>query len=48
MCIRDSVTSDIRNAGPWGFFILLAIQFLQIVVAFIPGEVVQVLSLIHI
>lgn len=38
----DRVTSDIRNAGPWGFLILLAIQFLQIVVAFIPGEVVQV------
>ena len=38
----DRVTTDIRNAGPWGFLILLAIQFLQIVVAFIPGEVVQV------
>lgn len=38
----DRVTADIRNAGPWGFLILLAIQFLQIVVAFIPGEVVQV------
>ena len=38
----DRVTSDIRNAGPWGFLILLAIQFLQIVVAFIPGEVVQI------
>lgn len=36
------VTTDVRNAGPWGFLILLAIQFLQIVVAFIPGEVVQV------
>lgn len=38
----DRVTTDIRDAGPWGFLILLAIQFLQIVVAFIPGEVVQV------
>ena len=28
----DRVTTDIRNAGPWGFLILLAIQFLQIVV----------------
>ena len=32
----------ISTTGPWGFLILLAIQFLQIVVAFIPGEVVQV------
>ncbi len=38
----ERVTTDVRNAGPGGFFILLAIQFLQIVVAFIPGEVVQV------
>lgn len=38
----ERVTADIRNAGPAGFLILLAIQFLQIVVAFIPGEVVQV------
>lgn len=32
---------DVRNAGPLGFLILLAMQFMQIVVAFIPGEVVQ-------
>ncbi|MDE8703745.1 hypothetical protein PZH32_12375, partial [Adlercreutzia equolifaciens] len=38
----ERVTPEVRNAGPWGFLILLAIQFLQIVVAFIPGEVVQV------
>ncbi|MCI8424954.1 MAG: TVP38/TMEM64 family protein [Adlercreutzia sp.] len=38
----ERVTTEVRNAGPWGFLILLAIQFLQIVVAFIPGEVVQV------
>lgn len=35
------VIDDVRNAGPLGFLILLAIQFMQIVVAFIPGEVVQ-------
>ena len=35
------VIDDVRNAGPRGFLILLAIQFMQIVVAFIPGEVVQ-------
>lgn len=32
----------VRDAGWQGVFILEAIQFLQIVVAFIPGEVVQV------
>ena len=35
------VIDDVRNAGPLGFLILLAVQFMQIVVAFIPGEVVQ-------
>ena len=35
------VIDDVRNAGPLGFLILLARQFMQIVVAFIPGEVVQ-------
>lgn len=37
----DRVISEVQNAGPAGVFILLGIQFLQIVVAFIPGEVVQ-------
>ena len=35
------VIDDVRNAGPLGLLILLAMQFMQIVVAFIPGEVVQ-------
>ena len=35
------VIDDVLNAGPLGFLILLAMQFMQIVVAFIPGEVVQ-------
>lgn len=35
------VIDDVRNTGPLGFLILLAMQFMQIVVAFIPGEVVQ-------
>lgn len=38
----DRVINDVRQAGPVGFLILLAIQFLQVVAAFIPGEVVQV------
>lgn len=37
----ERVTNDVRNAGVGGVFILLAIQFIQVVVAFIPGEVVQ-------
>lgn len=37
----DIVINDVREAGPWGFLILLALQFLQIVVAFIPGEATQ-------
>ena len=32
----------IRNAGPAGIFIILGVQLLQIIVAIIPGEVVQV------
>ena len=37
----DRVIEHIRDAGVGGVFVVLAIQFLQIVVAFIPGEVVQ-------
>lgn len=37
----ERVTAQVRDAGIGGVFILLAFQFLQIVVAFIPGEVVQ-------
>lgn len=37
----DRVIGDVRAAGPVGFVILLGLQFLQIVVAFIPGEVTQ-------
>ena len=38
----DRLVEDMRNAGPMGVLMLLGLQFLQIVVAFIPGEVVQV------
>lgn len=38
----ERVVQDVRNAGPAGVLILLGMQFLQVVVAFIPGEVVQV------
>ena len=38
----ENVTQQVRDAGPAGFLILLGIQFIQVVVAFIPGEVVQI------
>ena len=38
----DRIINDVRGAGPVGFLILLGLQFLQIVVAFIPGEAVQI------
>ena len=37
----DRLVERVRNAGPVGVLILLGMQFLQVVVAFIPGEVVQ-------
>ena len=37
----DRLVERVQNAGPAGVFILLGMQFLQILVAFIPGEVVQ-------
>ena len=37
----DEMISTVRGAGPAGVFILLGIQILQVIVAFIPGEVVQ-------
>lgn len=37
----DRLVTNVRNAGWAGVFILLGMQFLQVVVAFIPGEVVQ-------
>ena len=38
----SKVIVDVQSAGVWGVLILLGMQFLQIVVAFIPGEMVQV------
>lgn len=37
----ERVIEDVRAAGSVGFLILLGLQFIQIVVAFIPGEVTQ-------
>lgn len=38
----DRVLAEVQNAGPLGVVFLLIIEFLQVVVAFIPGEVVQI------
>lgn len=38
----DIMVAKIHEAGPWGVGLLLLFQLLQIVVAFIPGEVVQI------
>lgn len=40
----DLIKEEITRAGVLGFLILLALQFLQIVLAFIPGEVVQLVA----
>ena len=37
----ERLVERVQNAGALGVFMLLGMQFLQIVVAFIPGEVVQ-------
>lgn len=38
----EALIADAQNAGVFGVLILLAVEFLQVVVAFIPGEVVQI------
>lgn len=38
----EKVITEVRSAGAAGVFVLLGIQLLQVMVAFIPGEVVQV------
>ena len=38
----EALKEKIHDAGPAGVFIILGVQLLQIIVAFIPGEVVQV------
>lgn len=40
----DKFKAFIDSFGPWGFLMLIFIQIFQIVVAFIPGEVVETLS----
>ncbi len=40
----ENMVAQIKGAGVWGVLTLLGFQFLQVVVAFIPGEVVQVVA----
>ena len=37
----ERLVERVQEAGPAGVFILLGMQFVQIIVAFIPGEIVQ-------
>ena len=41
---RAELVTRVRAAGPFGILILLAIQVIQVIVAFIPGEVVQIVA----
>lgn len=38
----DALVKSVQDAGPLGVVMLLGLQLLQVIVAFIPGEVVQV------
>ena len=42
--VRDAFISDIRNKGFSGWFSLLLIQLLQVLIAFLPGEIVEVVA----
>lgn len=41
---RQNLIAQINNAGPFGAFMLLGLEFIQVVVAVIPGEVVQMVA----
>jgi uncharacterized membrane protein YdjX (TVP38/TMEM64 family) len=41
---RQELIAFVHSKGAWGVFILLGLQLLQVVVAVIPGEVVEVVS----
>ena len=38
----DRVIEEVQNAGALGVFTLFAMQFIQIVIALIPGEIIQI------
>lgn len=41
---RARFTAFIDSLGPWGFLALLGIHMLQVVVAFIPGEPIEIIA----
>ncbi|MGN0262540.1 MAG: TVP38/TMEM64 family protein [Eggerthellaceae bacterium] len=41
---RANLVADVKSAGPAGALILLVLEIVQVVVAFIPGEVVQMVA----
>lgn len=41
---RAILVADVKSAGPAGALILLVLEIVQVVVAFIPGEVVQMVA----
>jgi uncharacterized membrane protein YdjX (TVP38/TMEM64 family) len=41
---REAFSSRVAGLGPWGIFILLGLQILQIVVALIPGGPVELIA----
>lgn len=42
--VRAQFQAVISSLGVWGFFAMLAIQVLQVIIAIIPGEPVEILS----
>ena len=46
--VRTQFEAWINSLGLWGFFVMIAIPILQVIIAIIPGEPVEILSLIHI
>lgn len=41
---RATLVNQIHDAGPMGVLMLLGLEFIQVMVAFIPGEVVQMVA----
>lgn len=42
--IQEQLKEWIDTQGVWGWFVLLGIQILQVIIAFIPGEPVEILA----
>lgn len=42
--IRSSFEEEIKELGIWGILIVILIQTLQVLIAFIPGEIIELIS----